>query len=92
MTSSSAAAAVSLGNGEIRHKQQTVANIRAGKGGDGGGGADVSLATSANEVTALNTLTLDTAATVVSPRDHLYICDIQENNTPLASNSCIIIL
>ena len=90
MTSGSAAAAVSLGNGEVCHKKQTVAHVRAGK--DGGVGADVSLAAAANEATALTILPLDTAATVVSPRDHLYICDIQENNTPLASNSCIIIL
>ena len=75
MTSGSAAAtaaAVSLGNGEVRRKQQTV--IRAGKGG---GGADVSLAAPANEVTALSTLALNATSPVVSPRDQ-NVYDIQK--------------
>ena len=77
MTSGSAAAtaaAVSLGNGEVRRKQQTRTVIRAGKGG---GGADVSLAAPANEVTALSTLALNATSPVVSPRDQ-NVYDIQK--------------
>ena len=60
MTSGSVA--VSLGNNEIRRKQ-TVAKIRAG-----GGGADIALVAPApdNEVTALSSFPLGTAAAAAS--------------------------